>query len=107
VAADAEQLGFDSIWLSDHFTTVEEQPEATVLEAFTCLSALAAVTDRIRLGTWCSAPPTVCRAHGKMLCTLDAISGGRVELGIGAGWKEDEFRGYATDFPIPKSGLRS
>jgi alkanesulfonate monooxygenase SsuD/methylene tetrahydromethanopterin reductase-like flavin-dependent oxidoreductase (luciferase family) len=106
VAADAEQLGFDSIWLSDHFTTVEEEPDAIVLEAFTCLSALAAVTERIRLGTL-----VLCAAYrnaaltGKMLCTLDAISGGRVELGIGAGWKEDEFRGYGYGFPDTKERL--
>jgi len=106
MASDAERLGFDSVWLSDHFTTIEDQPDAIVLEAFTCLSALASATERIRLGTL-----VLCAAYrnaaltAKMLCTLDAISGGRVELGIGAGWKEDEFRGYGYGFPDTRERL--
>jgi alkanesulfonate monooxygenase SsuD/methylene tetrahydromethanopterin reductase-like flavin-dependent oxidoreductase (luciferase family) len=106
VAADAEALGFDSVWLSDHFTAVEDKPDAMVLEAFACLSALAAITHRIRLGTlvFCAAYRNAALT-AKMLCTLDAISDGRVELGIGAGWKEDEFRGYGYEFPGAKERL--
>jgi F420-dependent oxidoreductase-like protein len=106
MAVDAEELGFDSIWLSDHFYAVNDRPDAMVLEAFTCLSALAAPTQRIRLGNL-----VLCAAYrnaaltAKMFCTLDAISGGRVELGIGAGWKEDEFRGYGYGFPDTKERL--
>jgi alkanesulfonate monooxygenase SsuD/methylene tetrahydromethanopterin reductase-like flavin-dependent oxidoreductase (luciferase family) len=106
VAADAEELGFESIWLSDHFTTVNDRPDAMVLEAITSLSALAAVTRRIRLGTLVlGAAYRNAALTAKMLCTLDAISGGRVELGIGAGWKEDEFRGYGYGFPDTKERL--
>lgn len=106
VAADAEELGFESIWLSDHFTTVNDRPEAMVLEAITSLSALAAVTRRIRLGTLVlGAAYRNAALTAKMLCTLDAISAGRVELGIGAGWKEDEFRGYGYGFPATKERL--
>ena len=101
-----ESLGFESVWISDHFTTVEVSPGAMVFEAFTSLCALAAVTSRIRLGTL-----VLCAAYrnaaltAKMLCTLDAISGGRVEVGIGSGWKEDEFRGYGYGFPETRERL--
>jgi alkanesulfonate monooxygenase SsuD/methylene tetrahydromethanopterin reductase-like flavin-dependent oxidoreductase (luciferase family) len=106
VAADAEELGFESIWLSDHFTTIENRPHAIVLEAIVALSALAAVTSRIRLGTLVlGAPYRNAALTAKMLCTVDAISGGRVELGIGAGWKEDEFRAYGYGFPDTKERL--
>lgn len=106
VAIDAEELSFDSIWLSDHFTPVEDRPDASVLETFTCLSALAAVTRKIRLGTL-----VLCASYrnaaltAKMFSTLDAISAGRVELGIGSGWKEDEFRSFGYEFPATKDRL--
>jgi alkanesulfonate monooxygenase SsuD/methylene tetrahydromethanopterin reductase-like flavin-dependent oxidoreductase (luciferase family) len=96
----AEELGFESIWMSDHFTAVEDRPDAMVLEVFSCLGALAATTRRIRLGTL-----VLCAAFrnaaltAKMACSLDAISDGRLELGIGSGWKEDEFRAYGYGFP--------
>jgi len=106
VAADSEDLGFESIWLSDHFTTIEDKPEAIVLEAMIALSALAAVTGRIRLGTLVlGAAYRNAALTAKMMGTIDAISGGRVELGIGAGWKEDEFRGYGYGFPDTKERL--
>jgi alkanesulfonate monooxygenase SsuD/methylene tetrahydromethanopterin reductase-like flavin-dependent oxidoreductase (luciferase family) len=106
VAVDAEELGFESIWLSDHFTAVEDIPDAAVLEAIVSLSALAAMTRRIRLGTLVlGAAYRNAALTAKMLCTLDAISGGRMELGIGAGWKEDEFRGYGYGFPDTKERL--
>jgi alkanesulfonate monooxygenase SsuD/methylene tetrahydromethanopterin reductase-like flavin-dependent oxidoreductase (luciferase family) len=106
LALDAEALGFESIWISDHVTTVEDRPDAMVFEAFTTLCALAAQTGRIRLGTL-----VLCAAYrnaaltAKMLCTLDAISGGRVELGIGSGWKQDEFSGYGYGFPDTRERL--
>ncbi len=106
LAIRADELGFDSAWLSDHFTTIQDRHDDIALEAFTSLAALAAVTQRIRLGHL-----VLCAAFrnpaltAKMICTLDAISGGRVELGIGAGWKEDEWRGYGYGFPDTKERL--
>lgn len=106
VALDAEDLGFESVWLSDHFLTVEEHPDAIVLEAVVALSAVAAVTRRVRLGPLVlGAPYRNAALTAKMFCTLDAITGGRVELGIGAGWKEDEFRGYGYPFPSTRERL--
>jgi alkanesulfonate monooxygenase SsuD/methylene tetrahydromethanopterin reductase-like flavin-dependent oxidoreductase (luciferase family) len=92
VAQQAERLGFDSIWLFDHFHTVPKPTDELTFESFTSLSALAAVTHSIRLGHI-----VICNGYrnpaltAKMAGTLDTISGGRFELGIGAGWKKDEW----------------
>lgn len=100
VAQAAEGLGFESIWLFDHFQTTPRPTEEITFEAFTALSALAACTDRVRLGHLVSCagyrnPALV----AKMVATLDAISNGRMELGVGAGWNEDEWRAYGYGFP--------
>jgi F420-dependent oxidoreductase-like protein len=100
VAWQAEALGFESIWLFDHFHTVPRPTLEITFEAFTSLAALAAETRRVRLGH-----VVLCAAYRnpalttKMISTLDAISGGRVELGLGAGWKRDEWRAYGYGFP--------
>jgi F420-dependent oxidoreductase-like protein len=100
VAWQAEALGFESIWLFDHFHTVPRPTLEITFEAFTALSALAAETRRVRLGH-----VVLCAGYRnpalttKMISTLDAISGGRAELGLGAGWKRDEWQGYGYGFP--------
>jgi len=100
VARQAEALGFESIWLFDHFSTFPEPTDEITFEAFTSLTALAGVTTRVRLGHM-----VVCAAFrnpalvAKMLSTMDVISGGRMELGIGAGWKRDEWVSYGYGFP--------
>lgn len=89
LAKEAEQLGYDSVWLSDHFVSPDGRSYG--LEAWTVLSALAPVTSKIRLGTY-----VLCNQFrhpsllAKMASTLDSLSGGRLELGIGAGWLKDE-----------------
>jgi F420-dependent oxidoreductase-like protein len=105
-ARDAERLGFDSIWLFDHFHTTPEPTDELTFEAWTSLSALAAATNRIRLGhiVNCAAyrnPALV----AKMAATLDTISGGRMELGLGAGWKREEWEAYGYDFPPTRERL--
>lgn len=100
VAQRADQLGFESIWLFDHFHTTPDPLDTSVFEAYTSLSALAAMTDRVRLGQI-----VTCAAYrnpallAKMVSTLDVISHGRAELGIGAGWKQEEWEAYGYDFP--------
>jgi F420-dependent oxidoreductase-like protein len=100
VAWQAEALGFESIWLFDHFHTVPRPTDEITLESFTTLSALTAETRRVRLGH-----VVLCAAYrnaaltAKMISTLDVISGGRIELGIGAGWKRDEWQAYGYGFP--------
>ena len=99
-ARQAEALGFESIWVFDHFTTVPDPVEEITFEAFTMLAALTQATTRARLGHM-----VICTGFrnpaltAKMAATLDVISGGRFELGIGAGWKEDEWVGYGYGFP--------
>jgi F420-dependent oxidoreductase-like protein len=100
VARQAETLGFESVWLYDHFTTVPRPTDEITFESFTSLSALAALTHRVRLGHL-----VICTAFrnpaltAKMISTMDVISGGRMELGIGAGWKRDEWLAYGYGFP--------
>ncbi len=100
VAREAEALGFDSIWLFDHVQTEPVPTDEITFEAFVGLSALAAETARVRLGHL-----VLCAGYrnpalvAKMISTLDVVSGGRAELGIGAGWKEDEYVAYGWGFP--------
>ncbi len=106
VAQQAEALGFESAWLFDHFHTVPRPTDELTFEAFTALSALAALTDRIRLGH-----VVICNGYrnpalvAKMIATMDVIAGGRMELGIGAGWKRDEWRAYGYGFPETRERL--
>ena len=96
----AETLGFESLWVFDHFHTVPDPTDEITFESFTMLAAMAMVTERVRIGHM-----VVCTGFrnpgvtAKMSSTIDVISGGRFELGIGAGWKEDEWRAYGYGFP--------
>jgi alkanesulfonate monooxygenase SsuD/methylene tetrahydromethanopterin reductase-like flavin-dependent oxidoreductase (luciferase family) len=98
-AIELEQLGYDSLWVNDHLYGVP-LPTVPILESWTLLSAIGAVTSRVQLGTLVSPPgfrnPAL---HAKMAATLDQITGGRVVVGLGAGWFEMEFRGYGYPFP--------
>jgi F420-dependent oxidoreductase-like protein len=95
-----EALGFESLWVFDHFHTVPDPTDEITFESFTTLAAMAMITERVRLGHM-----VVCTGFrnpgvtAKMSSTIDVISGGRFELGIGAGWKEDEWRAYGFGFP--------
>ncbi len=100
VAHGAEALGFDSVWMFDHVQTEPVPTDEITFEAFVGLSALAAETARVRLGhlVLCAGYRNPALA-AKMISTLDVISGGRAELGLGAGWKEDEYVAYGFGFP--------
>ena len=108
VAHEAEKLGFDSIWLFDHVQTEPVPTDEITFEAFVGLSALAAETARVRLGHL-----VLCAGYrnpalvAKMISTLDVVSGGRAELGIGAGWKEDEYVAYGWGFPPLRSRMEA
>lgn len=98
----AEELGFDGLWLNDHFVPdpISGRYDADTFEAWTAAGALAMATSRARIGfmTLCNGyrPPSI---TAKMVTSLDVISGGRVDVGIGAGWHEDEFRMYGIPYP--------
>jgi alkanesulfonate monooxygenase SsuD/methylene tetrahydromethanopterin reductase-like flavin-dependent oxidoreductase (luciferase family) len=98
----AEELGFDHAWLVDHLVDTDGAPEDGCLEGWTLLAAIAALTERIRLGVLVSSNtfrhPAVLL---KEAVTVDHISGGRLILGLGTGWHEDEHRRYGIDLPLP------
>jgi F420-dependent oxidoreductase-like protein len=100
LATHAEDVGFESLWVFDHFHTVPEPTDEITFESFTVLSALAVLTRRVRLGHMVVCTAFRNPAHtAKLSSTLDVISGGRFELGIGAGWKKDEWEAYGYGFP--------
>ncbi|MBK5289806.1 MAG: LLM class flavin-dependent oxidoreductase [Acidimicrobiia bacterium] len=111
VARGAEAIGFDSLWVSDHlFLDIAKyggsaEPEAA-FEPIVTLAALAVELKRVRLGTlvFCEAlrPASVL---AKALATLDRISGGRIDVGLGAGWYEPEYAAIGMDFPTPGERL--
>jgi F420-dependent oxidoreductase-like protein len=106
VTRHVERLGFESVWLFDHFHTVPRPTDEITFESFTAITALATITERVRLGQ-----VVICNGFrnpaltAKMAGTLDVISGGRYELGIGAGWKRDEWNAYGYGFPETRERL--
>ena len=102
LARACEELGFTGLFRSDHYLSFEHPNERGALDAWTTHAALASITQRIRLGTLVS--PVTFRHPAqvaKSLVTVDHASGGRVELGLGAGWFEREHRAYGFAFPDP------
>jgi len=100
VSLECERLGYDSIWLYDHFITYPEATSDPCFESWTTLSALASITKKLGLGTI-----VTCNSYrypsvlAKISATLDAISNGRLIFGIGAGWYDAEYNAYGIPFP--------
>jgi F420-dependent oxidoreductase-like protein len=100
LAQRADEGPWESLWVYDHFHTVPVPSEEATHEAWTLMAAFAAVTDRIRLGQMCTCMGYRNPAYlAKVAATIDVISGGRVEMGIGGGWYEHEWRAYGYGFP--------
>jgi F420-dependent oxidoreductase-like protein len=105
IVAACEEHGVGTLFRSDHYLSVDDRRERGSLDSWTTIAALAAVTSRLRLGTLVS--PATFRLPAvlaKAVVTADHISGGRVELGIGAGWWEREHEAYGI--PMPEVGPR-
>jgi F420-dependent oxidoreductase-like protein len=106
VAKEAEELGFYSIWLYDHFHTVPQPTQEVTFECWMSTAALARDTQRVRIGQM-----VTCNSYrnpallAKMASTVDALSHGRLICGIGAGWHEQEYLAYGYDFPPTKERL--
>ena len=98
-ALEFDALGFDSVWVCDHLYGVPT-PAVPIFEAWSELAAVAAVTERVELGTLVTPPyfrnPALL---AKQIATIDQISNGRTIAGLGAGWFGAEFEGYGCDFP--------
>jgi F420-dependent oxidoreductase-like protein len=104
-AEAAEESGFSSMWVMDHMLQLPPLggPTASILEGYVMLGALAAVTKRVELGTLVTGVTYRNPAHlAKQIASLDALSGGRVILGIGAAWYDTEHEAYGWDFPPVK-----
>jgi len=106
IALTAEKIGYDSIWSSDHFFMDEESVDRNCMEVWTLLAALAAKTEKIRLGSL-----VTCNSYrypaivAKIAATVDMISNGRLFFGFGAGWKEKEYNAYGIPFPSLKERM--
>jgi len=103
VARACEDAGLDSVWMADHFMFADErhpEREVPILECFTTLGAIAAMTERIRIGQLVVGVPYRNPALLAKCCsTLDVISHGRTIVGLGAAWHEPEFTAYGWPFP--------
>src|SRR5438045_2575331 len=107
VAQTAEELGYDSIWLFDHFHTVPVPTQEVTFECWTSSAALARDTKRVRIGQI-----VTCNSYrnpallAKMASTVDVLSHGRLTFGIGAGWYEHEYKAYGYEYPDDPIRLR-
>ena len=100
LAAHADGGPWDSLWVYDHFHTVPMPTDEATHEAWTLMAAYAASTSRIKLGQMCTSMGYRNPAYlAKVAATTDVISGGRVQMGIGGGWYEHEWRAYGYGFP--------
>jgi F420-dependent oxidoreductase-like protein len=99
IARHAEATGWDGVWMADHFMPNADDVGGPMGECWTTLASLAAAVPRVRLGSLVTGNtyrhPAVL---AKMAATVDQVSGGRVVLGLGAGWQENEHRAYGIDF---------
>lgn len=107
VAQTAEEVGFASIWLVDHFHTTPHLSQEVTFECWMCTAALARDTRTIRIGQM-----VTCNSYrhpallAKMASTVDVLSHGRLTIGLGAGWYEQEYRAYGYDYPNGPVRLR-
>ena len=107
VAQKADETGFESVWLVDHFHTIPQPSQELTFECWTSTAALARDTKRVRIGQMVS-----CNGYrnpallAKMASTVDVLSHGRLNFGIGSGWYEHEYRAYGYDYPDAPERLR-
>jgi F420-dependent oxidoreductase-like protein len=107
LATYADGGAWDSLWVYDHFHTVPVPTDEATHEAWSLMAAYAATTSRIKLGQMCTAMSYRNPVYlAKVAATADIISGGRVQMGIGGGWYEHEWRAYGYGFPSAGVRLR-
>jgi F420-dependent oxidoreductase-like protein len=106
LASYADAGAWDSLWVYDHFHTVPMPTGEATHEAWSLMAAYAAITSRIKLGQMCTAMSYRNPVHlAKVAATADIISGGRLQMGIGSGWYEHEWRAYGYGFPSARVRL--
>lgn len=100
IALAVEAAGTGSLWIADHFFGGAGDPDKNCLEAWTLIAALARDTTTLRLGTMVTCVGYRSPALlAKTVASVDHLSGGRIDFGVGAGWKENEYTAYGYDFP--------
>lgn len=103
---EVEEMGYDSAWIYDHFYPMSQKTGKYIFEPWTLLPCLAAETNRLRLGVL-----VTCNSYrfpsvlAKIAATVDVLSGGRLEFGIGAGWFKEEYDAYGIPFPDAKTRI--
>lgn len=106
LAQHADEGPWESLWVYDHFHTTPAPSQEATHEAWSLMAAFGASTERIRLGQMCTCMGYRNPAYlAKVAATIDAVSGGRVEMGIGGGWYEHEWRAYGYGFPEVRDRL--
>lgn len=106
LAQQADDGPWESLWVYDHFHTTPVASQEATHEAWSLMAAFAASTSRVRLGQMCTCMGYRNPAYlAKVAATVDAVSGGRVEMGIGGGWYEHEWRAYGYGFPEVRDRL--
>lgn len=107
VTQAAERLGYDSIWVYDHFHNIPAPANESIFECWTTMAALSQVTSQIRLGQMVSCTGYRNPAHvAKITSNIDVMSGGRLDWGIGAGWYEPEYKSYGYDYDSNPDRIR-
>ena len=102
----ADETGFDHVWNFDHFASIQGEPTGPVFEGWALLAAMAEATRRVRIGCLVTGNPYRHPAVlAKLATTVDQLSGGRLEFGIGAGWADNEFRMLGMPYS-PKTRFR-
>ena len=104
-ASNIENLGYESIWVYDHFHTVPKPTQDPTFECWTLMSALSQTTSKVRLGQMCTCNSYRNPAYlTKVASNIDVMSNGRLEYAIGAGWYDHEYRAYGYEYP--SAGIR-
>ena len=107
MAGTPQRPAFSAFWLFDHFVPINGHVEGPCMDGWTLLAALAAATRRVRLGLMVG-----CNGYrypavlAKIATTVDQVSGGRLDMGLGAGWFETEYNMYGIPFPPPAQRIR-
>ena len=102
---DIEDLNYESVWVYDHFHTVPSPTQDPTFECWSLMAALSQVTQKVRIGQMCTCNSYRNPAYlTKVASTIDAMSGGRLEFAIGAGWYDQEYKAYGYEYP--SAGVR-
>ena len=106
-ASKIEELGYESIWVYDHFHTEPTPTQDPTYECWSLMAALSQTTSKVRLGQMCTCNSYRNPAYlTKVASNIDVMSGGRLEYAIGAGWYDQEYNAYGYEYPSAGTRLK-